>query len=120
MLVEEFEERFRDPATGLMFSMLDKATGRPATDGFFAEAEEEPQETTVDGVPLADQFSHENSGMTTGAYMLAEVLRNELGWRPEENFDTGIRRTVQWYLDNAWWWQPIREKKYAGQRLGKA
>ena len=49
----------------------------------------------------------------------AEKLRNELGWQPEENFDTGIRRTVQWYLDNAWWWQPIRERKYAGERLGK-
>ncbi|MBR6471792.1 MAG: dTDP-glucose 4,6-dehydratase [Victivallales bacterium] len=48
----------------------------------------------------------------------AEKLRHDLGWRPEENFDTGIRRTVQWYLDNAWWWKPIREKKYSGQRLG--
>ena len=44
----------------------------------------------------------------------------ELGWRPEENFETGIRKTVQWYLDNEWWWKPIHEKKYAGQRLGKA
>ena len=49
----------------------------------------------------------------------AEKLITQLGWRPQENFDTGIRRTVQWYLDNAWWWQPIREKKYAGARLGK-
>ena len=49
----------------------------------------------------------------------ADKLRNELGWQPEENFDTGIRRTVQWYLDNAWWWRPIRDKKYAGERLGK-
>ncbi|MBR0457742.1 MAG: dTDP-glucose 4,6-dehydratase [Victivallales bacterium] len=49
----------------------------------------------------------------------ADKLRRELGWRPEENFDTGIRRTVQWYLDNDWWWRPIREKKYSGERLGK-
>jgi dTDP-glucose 4,6-dehydratase len=48
----------------------------------------------------------------------SDKLQKDLGWRPEENFDTGIRKTVQWYLDNAWWWQPIREKKYAGQRLG--
>ena len=47
-------------------------------------------------------------------------LMNDLGWRPQENFDTGIRKTVQWYLDNEWWWKPIHEKKYAGQRLGKA
>ncbi len=45
-------------------------------------------------------------------------LMDELGWRPRENFSTGIRRTVQWYLDNEWWWRPIRERKYAGQRLG--
>ena len=49
----------------------------------------------------------------------ADKLRHQLGWQPEENFDTGIRRTVQWYLDNAWWWQPIRERKYAGERLGQ-
>lgn len=45
-------------------------------------------------------------------------LMNELGWRPRENFETGIRKTVQWYLDNDWWWRPIHEKRYAGQRLG--
>lgn len=45
-------------------------------------------------------------------------LASELGWRPQENFSTGIRRTVQWYLENEWWWRPIRERKYAGQRLG--
>ena len=47
-------------------------------------------------------------------------LMTELGWKPRENFETGIRRTVQWYLDNEWWWKPIREKRYSGQRLGKA
>ena len=45
-------------------------------------------------------------------------LMGELGWKPQENFETGIRKTVQWYLDNKWWWGPIHEKKYAGQRLG--
>jgi len=48
----------------------------------------------------------------------ASKIKRELGWLPEETFDTGIEKTVQWYLNNAWWWQPIREKKYAGQRLG--
>lgn len=45
-------------------------------------------------------------------------LMDELGWRPRYTFETGIRATVRWYLDNAWWWRPIREKTYAGQRLG--
>jgi dTDP-glucose 4,6-dehydratase len=47
----------------------------------------------------------------------ATKLEMELGWRAQENFDTGIRKTVQWYLDNDWWWGPLRER-YAGQRLG--
>ena len=47
-------------------------------------------------------------------------LMDELGWKPKYTFDTGIRATVQWYLDNDWWWRPIREAKYAGQRLGVA
>ena len=46
-------------------------------------------------------------------------LMGELGWRPEENFESGIRKTVRWYLDNEWWWRPIHEGKYSGQRLGK-
>jgi len=48
----------------------------------------------------------------------ASKLKTELGWRPSENFDSGIRKTVEWYLKNEWWWKPIRERKYAGQRLG--
>ncbi len=48
----------------------------------------------------------------------ASKLCGELGWRAEESFDTGIVKTVTWYLENDWWWRPIREQKYAGQRLG--
>lgn len=47
----------------------------------------------------------------------ATKLENELGWRAQENFETGIEKTVRWYLDNEWWWQPLRER-YAGERLG--
>ncbi len=50
----------------------------------------------------------------------ASRLENELGWRARENFDSGIRRTVEWYLANEWWWKPIREGKYAGERLGRS
>ena len=46
-------------------------------------------------------------------------LMTELGWKPRENFTTGIRKTVQWYLDNEWWWKPIHEGRYSGQRLGR-
>jgi dTDP-glucose 4,6-dehydratase len=50
----------------------------------------------------------------------ATKLETELGWKAQENFDTGIRKTVQWYLDNEWWWGPLRAQRYAGERLGKA
>ncbi len=45
-------------------------------------------------------------------------IENELGWTPAETFDSGLARTVRWYLDNADWWRPIRAGRYAGQRLG--
>jgi dTDP-glucose 4,6-dehydratase len=46
-------------------------------------------------------------------------LVTELGWKPLENFESGLRKTVKWYLDNEWWWRPIREGRYSGDRLGK-
>ena len=47
----------------------------------------------------------------------ATKLEDELGWRAQDNFESGIEKTIQWYLDNEWWWQPLRER-YAGERLG--
>jgi dTDP-glucose 4,6-dehydratase len=48
----------------------------------------------------------------------ATRLESELGWRAAETFDTGIVKTVRWYLDNEWWWRPLRERVYGGERLG--
>ena len=48
----------------------------------------------------------------------ATRIETELGWHAEMTFDTGIERTVRWYLDNEWWWRPLREKVYGGERLG--
>ena len=47
-------------------------------------------------------------------------IRNELGWKPIETFETGLRRTVEWYLNNSSWWKPILTGEYRGQRLGSA
>ncbi len=46
-----------------------------------------------------------------------KILR-ELGWRPEHNFEAGIRRTVQWYLDNPRWVERVQSGKYRRERLG--
>jgi dTDP-glucose 4,6-dehydratase len=42
----------------------------------------------------------------------------EFGWRPRENFASGLRKTVLWYLENRAWWGDIRARQYAGERLG--
>jgi dTDP-glucose 4,6-dehydratase len=48
----------------------------------------------------------------------ASKLERELGWRAAETFDTGIEKTIRWYLTNANWWRPLRETVYGGERLG--
>lgn len=45
-------------------------------------------------------------------------VERELGWKAAHTFESGLTDTVRWYLDNEWWWGPIRQKKYAGERLG--
>ena len=46
-------------------------------------------------------------------------ISSQIGWEAREDFEMSLRKTVQWYLDNRWWWQPIREQEYAGHRLGR-
>lgn len=48
----------------------------------------------------------------------ASKIANELGWQPEETFASGLRKTVQWYLDNSDWWLRVQNGSYQGQRLG--
>ena len=47
-----------------------------------------------------------------------EKIERELGWRPLETFESGLRRTVQWYLECEDWWGPIRKERFQGERLG--
>jgi dTDP-glucose 4,6-dehydratase len=50
----------------------------------------------------------------------AGKIERELGWRPAETFETGLRKTVAWYLDNQVWWERVRSGIYQGERLGVA
>ncbi|EPG7298818.1 MULTISPECIES: dTDP-glucose 4,6-dehydratase [Klebsiella pneumoniae complex] len=50
----------------------------------------------------------------------AKKIFDELGWKPEETFDTGLRKTVLWYLNNENWWRRVKDGSYAGERLGLA
>jgi dTDP-glucose 4,6-dehydratase len=47
-------------------------------------------------------------------------LEAELGWSAKETFETGIEKTVRWYLDNREWWESVRRSVYSGERLGLA
>ena len=48
----------------------------------------------------------------------ATKVETELRWRARETFASGLEKTVRWYLDNDWWWRPLRRRVYAGERLG--
>jgi dTDP-glucose 4,6-dehydratase len=48
----------------------------------------------------------------------AGKIERELGWRPQETFESGIRKTVQWYLEHQDWWQRVLNGQYRPERLG--
>ena len=48
----------------------------------------------------------------------AGKITRELGWTPLETAESGLEKTVHWYLENEAWWRPIVQGDYAGQRLG--
>jgi len=64
------------------------------------------------------QFVTDRPGHDARYAIDATKLETELGWRAQENFDTGIEKTVRWYIENEWWWRPLRDGVYDGQRLG--
>ena len=50
----------------------------------------------------------------------ATRIRDELGWSPRESFESGLERTVRWYLDHQDWWRPIVAERSADTRRGLA
>lgn len=48
----------------------------------------------------------------------ATKLERELDWKAQENFETGLAKTIRWYVDNEAWWAPLRDRVYSGERLG--
>lgn len=71
------------------------------------------------GTPRTDliEFVTDRPGHDARYAIDATKLENELGWRAQETFDTGIEKTVRWYLNNECWWRPLRDR-YDGERLG--
>lgn len=48
----------------------------------------------------------------------ASKIKRETGWTPRETFETGLRKTVHWYLENEWWYRRVLDGSYHGERLG--
>ncbi|TVV76118.1 dTDP-glucose 4,6-dehydratase [Sphingomonas solaris] len=74
----------------------------------------------ADGASYASQISYvtDRPGHDFRYAIDASKLKNELGWTPRETFESGIEKTIRWYLDNEGWWQDILSGAYAGERLG--
>jgi dTDP-glucose 4,6-dehydratase len=64
------------------------------------------------------QFVPDRPGHDRRYAIDASKLKRELGWAPTESFETGLRRTLRWYLDNRQWVQRVTDGSYRGQRLG--
>ncbi|HEY0924861.1 dTDP-glucose 4,6-dehydratase [Rheinheimera pacifica] len=64
-------------------------------------------------------FVHDRPGHDLRYAIDASKIERELGWKPEETFETGLRKTVQWYLDNKDWWQAVLDGSYQLERLGQ-
>ena len=72
--------------------------------------------------PYADQITYvtDRPGHDARYAIDPSRMRNELGWRPSVTVEQGLELTVQWYLDNAAWWQPLQARAGVGVRLGTA
>jgi dTDP-glucose 4,6-dehydratase len=73
-----------------------------------------------DGKPYTDQITYvtDRPGHDRRYAIDAGKIGRELGWLPQETFDTGIRKTVEWYLENLTWCERITSGKYRQERLG--
>ena len=71
--------------------------------------------------PYADQiaFVTDRPGHDMRYAIDPKRIRDELGWRPSVTLEQGLERTVQWFLDNEAWWQPLQNRAGVGQRLGQ-
>jgi dTDP-glucose 4,6-dehydratase len=64
------------------------------------------------------QFVTDRPGHDLRYAIDASKIEAELGWRPRESFESGLRKTVEWYLANKEWCDEIRSGTYRGERLG--
>jgi dTDP-glucose 4,6-dehydratase len=75
-----------------------------------------------DGNSYAEQitFVADRPGHDARYAIDASRIRDELGWTPRESFESGLEKTVRWYLANSNWWQPLVDERNASARRGLA
>ena len=82
---------------------------------------DELRPSTHDGITKYEQlitFVKDRPGHDVRYAIDASKIKRELGWVPKETFESGLRKTVEWYLDNEDWWQSVLDGSYQGERLG--
>jgi len=82
---------------------------------------DELRPSTHDGIRKYEElitFVKDRPGHDVRYAIDASKIQRELGWVPQETFETGLRKTVEWYLANEDWWQSVLDGSYQGQRLG--
>jgi dTDP-glucose 4,6-dehydratase len=94
-------ERTNLQVVNAICALLDEMS--PRSSGYYAS-----QITYVQDRPGHDQRYAIDAGK----------IERELGWKPRETFESGLRKTVQWYLDNRNWCEQVQSGKYRGERLG--
>lgn len=74
----------------------------------------------ADGKSYADLITYvtDRPGHDARYAIDAAKIQRELGWTPQESFETGLRKTVEWYLEKADWWREVTAADYQGERLG--
>jgi dTDP-glucose 4,6-dehydratase len=90
---------------GTLCALLDELVEAPAVEGSHAEL---------------ITFVTDRPGHDWRYAIDAGKIERELGWVPEETFETGLRQTVEWYLENRAWWERVLSGEYRLERLGLA
>jgi len=82
---------------------------------------DELRPSTQDGIKKYEElitFVKDRPGHDVRYAIDASKIQRELGWVPQETFESGLRKTVEWYLGNENWWRSVLDGSYQGQRLG--
>ncbi len=119
-----------DHARALIKVATEGAVGETYNIGGFNEKENIQVVQTICGIldevrPRANgkysdliEFVKDRPGHDLRYAIDASKIERDLGWRPEETFETGIRKTIEWYLSNETWWKRVQDGSYSRERLG--